>query len=183
MVLAELVVEAFGNAFDVEGFSSATRHVDDRERFFLGKAKGNRLKLLDERFAVLASIKSLLSASGWLSRLALNPLPDLSGSVFIQVQDEMFVNGLGNLPLDLATGGAVGDLSVGLWFAAKRDHALLLGDRGQIEHLAVDGDIQPVGMTVPTQLFDKKFSEVERLDVFSDAIRIEHRMSVLGCRS
>src|SRR5207249_374955 len=115
----------------------------------------------------LIPVIGVLSTSGWLSRLALNPLPDLSGDIFIQVQDEMFVNGLGNLPLDLAAGGVIWNLSVGARVAAKRDHALLLCECGEIKHLAIDGNIQPVGMTVPAQLFDKKSSEVERLHVFA----------------
>lgn len=182
VLLTELVIESFGNPLDVESFASATGHVDDRQRFFLGKAEGNRLKLLDERFAVLASMKGVLSAGGRLSRLTFNPLPGLCRSIFVEVKNEMFVHRFGNLPLDLAASGVIGNLSAGARLAAKRDHTLLLRNRDQIEHLAVDGNIQPVGMAVPTQLFDKKFSEVERLDVFSDAIRIEHLRSVLGCR-
>lgn len=90
----------------------------------------------------------------------------------------MFVNRLGNLPLDLAAGGTIGDLSVGLWLAAKRDHALLLCDRSELKHLAIDGNIQPNGVTVPAQLFNKKFSEGERPDVFAGSSRIQHLMSV-----
>ena len=179
VLLAELIIESFGNPLDIERFSGATGHVDNRERFFLGKAKGDRLKLLEERFAVLALMKNVLSASGWLPRFAFNPLPDLSGSVSIQVQDEMFVNRLGNLALDLATGGMIGNLPVGARLTAKRDQALLLRDRRQVKHLPIDGDIQPVGMAVPAQLFDKKFSEVERLDVFSGSSRIEHLGSAI----
>ena len=161
VLFAELVVETFGNPFNVEGFTGATGHVHDRERFLLGKAEGNRLKFLDKRIAVLASMIGVFSASSRLSGLALNPLPDLSVSIFIQVQDQVLMNGLGNLPLDLATHGVIGDLPVGLRLAAKRYHALLLCDRGEIEHLAVYRNIQTVGVTVPAQLFNEKFTEIE----------------------
>jgi hypothetical protein len=139
VLLTELVVEAFGNPLQVKSFKP-TRYVDNRKRFFLSKVEGNSFKLLDESFTVLASMKSMLSASGWFSRRALNPLPDLRGLFFIDVQKKVFVNGLGHLPLDLAAGGVIGNRSVGLWLAGKDDHSLLLCDCGEIKHLTIDRD-------------------------------------------
>lgn len=85
VLLAELLVESFGYPLDVEGFASATCYVDNRKGFFFVEAKGDSMKLLDERVSRLASVIGLLSAREWLSRLAFNPLPDLSGSVSIQI--------------------------------------------------------------------------------------------------
>ena len=42
-----------------------------------------------------------------LTRLALDPLPDLPVVVMGGVNDEMFVNGLGDGSLDLLTGGLI----------------------------------------------------------------------------
>ena len=49
MLLAELVVESFGNPLDIECLRARRVTSTIVGDLFLGKAKGNRLKLFDER--------------------------------------------------------------------------------------------------------------------------------------
>ena len=58
------------------------------------------------------------------------------------IDDEVLVGGLGDLLLDLAAGGVVGDAPVRSGEHTKTDHAALLGDGVQSERLAVDGDVE-----------------------------------------
>src|SRR3989337_2724 len=69
VLLAELVVEAFGNPLDVEGFTGATRYIDERKGFFLRQAEGNRLKLLDQGVAGLIPVICVLWKGSWFPRL------------------------------------------------------------------------------------------------------------------
>ncbi len=85
MLLAELVVEAFGDPLDVERFASRRVTSTIVSVSSSARLKGDRLKLLDQRLSRLALVIGVLSTSGWLSRLALNPLPNLCRSIFIEV--------------------------------------------------------------------------------------------------
>ena len=76
--LFEHIVEALGNALDVEGGTDTAGHVRQRHLLFFFERYRYALKSLDKRLAGLRCVICELSYGVWLPGLSFHPLPDLS---------------------------------------------------------------------------------------------------------
>src|SRR5262249_25099013 len=99
---------------------------DQCEVFFLGEFECDTFQLLNQSFAGLASIEMMLPSGGGFSRFTFHPLPDLPRLRRVGEDNEMFVCGFSELPLDLSADVVIRERSV--TFTNERRHPALFRD-------------------------------------------------------
>ena len=92
----------------------------------------------------------MLTIGGGLAWLTCHPLPDLHGLLGIDKYDEVLVGGFGDLRVDLATGGIVGNITLGIGLTLEDLHTAFFGDSVEDIGLAVDFYGKLCRMTVPS---------------------------------
>ncbi|MBT9140593.1 MAG: hypothetical protein DDT30_01171 [Dehalococcoidia bacterium] len=114
----------------------------------------------------------MLAADRRLAKFALNPLPPLLALIGIGVNDKMLVDRFGNLMLDLAPYGVVGDVAVRP-ITNKGNHAPLLGDRLQGKSMVVKRNFEGLSMPVPAQFVDEQGLEVKCAETLPRACNVD----------
>ena len=120
-------------------------------------------------------VVDVLAQPGRLTRLALDPLPDLPVVVMRGADDEVLVNGLGDDSLDLLAGGLIGEGAGRIRPVLVDDHAALLGDGLEGEGFACSFGLQVFAAVVPAEFVDEQGLQGEISQVFSDAGSVEGR--------
>jgi hypothetical protein len=128
VLFLEAIIETLRDFLNVEACTRADGNVDKCEIFFLSKVERDVPELLNQRFASLAAIEVMFASGCWFPRLAFHPLPNLPRLRSVGEDNEMFVCGISDLPLDFATQIVIGQRAVAL--ANERGHPALLGDGG-----------------------------------------------------
>ena len=173
--LLEAVVEAFGDLVDVEGGAHPSRDVHDAQVGFFVQGEGQLFQLLDECFAGVVLVVDVLARPGRLTWLAPDPLPDLPVVVVRDVDDEVFVNGLGDGSFDLVAGGLIGEGAGRIRPVLVDDHAALLGDGLEGKGSACGGYFQVFAAVVPAEFVDEQGLQGEILQMVSDFLSVEDR--------
>lgn len=119
----------------------------------------------------------MLAAGGWLAKLPLDPLPHLGGPAGIDVDDHVFVDGLGHLAVDLAAGGVVGERAALGRAAGEGGEAPLVRHGNQGERPVAHHDVELLRVVIPTKLLNEERAEVEVLQELTDTLAIESHLS------
>src|SRR3989304_1530831 len=101
------------------------------------------------------------ATGGVFPRLSFPPLPYLCCLLLVDVENQVLKDGLGHLALNFPAGGVIGSRSVRQWIANVNHHPSLLGHGVQSKDLTVHRDVEMARMSVPSQLLDEQFVEVE----------------------
>ena len=100
--------------------------------------------------------------------LAFDPLIDVCSFLSVGVDDKVFVDGFGDLFLDFAAGGIIGDVPVCSGCGAfKDDHPAFFGDGGECIFDFVYWDIEGLVVIVPTEFLCKKVFKVGFFEVLA----------------
>ena len=121
----------------------------------------------------MALVVDVLARPGRLTRLALDPLPDLRVVAVRGVNDEVLVNGLGDGSLDLLTGGLIREGGSRNRPVLIDNHAAFLGDGLESESGVCDWHLQVFTAVVPAKLLDEQGLEGKVLQVFPDPWSVE----------
>jgi len=98
----EPVIKPLCDFFYIKCLFSASAYFDYGQLFLFFKTECQIIDFLDKQIAGLACIIGVLAALSRLSGLTFYPLPDLSGLIRIKINDEVFMMGFCNLPLNLS---------------------------------------------------------------------------------
>jgi hypothetical protein len=168
MLGLEAVVEAFGDAIDVEGRASPTGDLDDRDVFLLVEYHGDLVETLNESVPRCRNIEAMVPTGNRLARIASHPLPDLLAGGLVGVDDEVFAGRLGDLVVDFATNVAIGNRGTNV-----SGKATLLCDCNKMVRLAIDRDVECGLVLIPAQMFAEERAEVKGFQALPNGFDVE----------
>jgi len=129
MLRLEPVVEAFGDALDIEAGTNAAGDIHNHEAFLVFEGKRQRLQLLNQGIAGLAAVIRVFAAGEGFAGFAFDPLPDLPRVLRVRENQQVLMDAPGDLALDPAAGRVVRQRA----FTSKSHHAAFVRNGGQHE--------------------------------------------------
>ena len=163
-LLAEAVVEALGDALDVQRLQDLSGDVGNAEVALFFQRERDAAQPLQQGRTRLALVVTQFADGRRLAGFALDPLPDLPGLGGIHEDDQVLVVNLRHPGFDLAADALGRNGSIGVGAAAVDGKARLFRHGFERVFVAVNGQRQRLPLiVVPTQTLYEQVRKVEGL--------------------